>query len=126
MLPANLRGRRSDQTRKGRDELPRLGQILVMPGFFVLGEPNLHGGGTHEVHGGARDDLYGCYIGNVARELTHSARVGGGGLGSSGGFGSRGGSGSVRHALKSKVRENVSYVENYSQNSCAVGRPCYH
>ena len=53
-------GQRLDQG-AGLVEVPVLGQ--------VLGEPEVHRGGAHQVQGGGRDDLEGRHVGDVAGGL---------------------------------------------------------
>ena len=49
---------------EGVDELARLVEVGLVLG--VVGEPDLDGGGAHQVHGRGGDDLDGGHVGDVA------------------------------------------------------------
>src|SRR5690606_21029089 len=67
VLVADLGGGGGDQAREGGDQLPRLGEVPVLPGLLVLGEAHLHRRGAHQVHAGGGDDLDRGDLGDVAQ-----------------------------------------------------------
>src|SRR5699024_11239290 len=81
VLVADLRGRGGDEAREGVDQLPRLGEVLVLPGLLILREADLDRGGAHEVHAGGGDDLHRGDLGDVPQLLGGSGVVGGGVVG---------------------------------------------